>query len=451
MSDVAIRAEGLSKRYRIGQFQKYKTLRDTLTDALHMPFRHFRSTFQSSNVQRDNSDNTIWAIKDVSFEVKRGEVVGIIGRNGAGKSTLLKILSRITEPTEGYAEIRGRVGSLLEVGTGFHPELTGRENIYLNGAILGMKKTEINRKFDEIVAFAEIERFIDTSVKYYSSGMYLRLAFAVAAHLEPDILLVDEVLAVGDASFQRKCLGKLGQVAGVGRTVLFVSHNMAAVVRLCHRACLLDNGNMILDDKPGVVVKRYLGGQAHSPAEKVWDSPATAPGNEVVRLHAVRIRDNTGRVTETIDIREALTVELVYWCLQDGARLAVHLRLMDEEGEFILVAGNATLEQWHNKPHPIGLYRAVCHIPGNFLNEGRITVTPALITVDPNIEHVAEREAVSFIIRDPGGPGTARGDFLGRIPGAVLPLLPWTMECEFGERAFSRSEGHSHGFSSESD
>ncbi len=244
MSDIAIRVENLSKLYRIGGKQeKYRTLRDTLSDAATAPFRRVRSAFQR-NGQARTEDNTIWALKDVSFEVKRGEVVGVIGRNGAGKSTLLKILSRITEPSSGRAEIHGRVGSLLEVGTGFHPELTGRENIYLNGAILGMKRAELERRFDEIVDFAEVEKFIDTPVKHYSSGMYLRLAFAVAAHMETEILLVDEVLAVGDAQFQKKCLGKMGEVAQQGRTVLFVSHNMGAVRSLCNEGLLLDSGRL---------------------------------------------------------------------------------------------------------------------------------------------------------------------------------------------------------------
>ena len=261
MSEVAIRCEGLGKQYRIGKRERYRTLRDTLTDAMYAPFRRIRSAFQPSSLpasQHPNGDDTIWALKDVSFEIKQGEVVGIIGRNGAGKSTLLKILSRITEPTEGTAEIHGRVGSLLEVGTGFHPELTGRENIYLNGAILGMRKAEIGRNFDEIVAFAEVEQFIDTPVKHYSSGMYMRLAFAVAAHLEPEILLVDEVLAVGDLAFQKKCLGKMSDVAKEGRTVLFVSHNLAAVGRLCTRGIYLAEGRIAYDGLAQSAIGLYV-------------------------------------------------------------------------------------------------------------------------------------------------------------------------------------------------
>jgi lipopolysaccharide transport system ATP-binding protein len=260
MSDAVIRMEGLGKVFRIGaRHEGYKTLRETLSNACIAPFRRIRTTLQGSKINRSSDENTIWALKDLSCEVKRGEVVGIIGRNGAGKSTLLKILSRITEPTVGYAEIRGRVRSLLEVGTGFHQELTGRENVYLNGAILGMKKSETDRKFDEIVAFSEIEKFIDTPVKHYSSGMYLRLAFAVAAHLEPEILLVDEVLAVGDAAFRNKCVGKMGEVAQKGRTVVFVSHNMGVIQSLCTTGILLEDGKITFKGPTQQAVTKYLG------------------------------------------------------------------------------------------------------------------------------------------------------------------------------------------------
>ena len=265
MSDIAIRVEGLGKQYRIGKRQKYMMLRDTLTDAVTAPMRRLRRTLSGAdNGREETPSDLIWALKDVSFEVPRGAVVGVIGRNGAGKSTLLKILSRITEPTEGYAEVRGRVGSLLEVGTGFHPELTGRENIYLNGAILGMKKAEIGRKFDEIVAFAEVEKFIDTPVKHFSSGMYVRLAFAVAAHLEPEILIVDEVLAVGDHRFQEKCLNRMGEVGRQGRTIMFVSHSMPSIQRLCERVIVLENGLVRMDGATHVAVAEYLSGHLRS-------------------------------------------------------------------------------------------------------------------------------------------------------------------------------------------
>ncbi|HYJ86796.1 MAG TPA: polysaccharide ABC transporter ATP-binding protein [Pyrinomonadaceae bacterium] len=261
MSNIPINVEGLGKRYRIGaKRQGYETLREKFNEAALAPFRAMMS-FAGGNGRNGHKSKAelIWALKDVSFEIKGGEVVGIIGRNGAGKSTLLKILSRITEPTEGYADINGRVGSLLEVGTGFHPELTGRENIFLNGSILGMKRAEIKKKFDEMVAFAEVEKFIDTPVKHYSSGMYVRLAFAVAAHLDPEILLVDEVLAVGDIAFQEKCLGKMGDAAKQGRTVLFVSHNLGAIQRLCSDAILLDGGIILSRGRPEQIVQNYLG------------------------------------------------------------------------------------------------------------------------------------------------------------------------------------------------
>lgn len=269
MSDIAIKCNGLSKQYRLGQQERYKALREVITDGLYAPIKWARTTFDGRRRTVDGNGaghrssvngrgQTIWALDDVSFDVKRGEVVGIIGRNGAGKTTLLKILSRITKPTRGHAEIHGRIGSLLEVGTGFHPELTGRENIYLNGAILGMRKAEIDRKFDEIVAFAEVEKFIDTPVKRYSSGMYVRLAFAVAAHMEPEILIVDEVLAVGDAAFQKKCLGKMGDVARRGRTVLLVSHNMGALRGLCTEVIWIESGRMVRTGPPAEVIDQYM-------------------------------------------------------------------------------------------------------------------------------------------------------------------------------------------------
>jgi len=262
VSEIAIRAEGLAKRYRLGRMERYPTLRDALVGAVKAPFAGRRA--ESEAVE------TLWALREVSFEVARGEVLGVIGQNGAGKSTLLKILSRITEPTAGRAVLHGRIGSLLEVGTGFHPELTGRENVYLNGAILGMRRAEIARQFDRIVAFAEVERFIDTPVKHFSSGMYMRLAFAVAAHLEPEILIVDEVLAVGDAAFQRKCLGRMEDVAQGGRTVLFVSHNLDAVRRLCERCLLLQHGRIEALGQTGEVIARYLARDARGEGPEDW-------------------------------------------------------------------------------------------------------------------------------------------------------------------------------------
>lgn len=323
MSDTAIRVESLGKRYRIGKRQaSYGTLRESLTETLAAPFKRLRGNGNlSSAPQHLASDDSIWALKDVSFDIKRGEVVGIIGRNGAGKSTLLKVLSRITEPTQGEVDIRGRVGSLLEVGTGFHPELTGRENIYLNGAILGMKKAEIENRFDEIVSFAEVDQFIDTPVKHYSTGMYLRLAFAVAAHLEPEILIVDEVLAVGDAQFQKKCLGKMSEAANGGRTVLFVSHNMTAVRTLCQRAIVLDDGRKAFDSASSDAINFYSM-HASTSTDVRWARPQTATfpplafetisifvsGEQpYLKLHCdmqIRCRQQCGRTFVAVDVSD---------------------------------------------------------------------------------------------------------------------------------------------------
>jgi len=427
MNDVAISAAHLSKQYRIGaQQERYKTLRDVLTDALHTPFQRVRSAlFQGSGVQRADSDNTIWALKDVSFEVGRGEVVGIIGRNGAGKTTLLKILSRITEPTEGYGEIRGRVGSLLEVGTGFHPELTGRENIYLNGAILGMKRTEIDRKFDEIVDFAGVEKFIDTPVKRYSSGMYVRLAFAVAAHLEPEILLVDEVLAVGDAGFQKKCLNRMQDVGQEGRTVLFVSHSMPAITRLCSRTILLDEGRIVQDGPSHQVVGAYLRSDLGTTAARQWPDLNKAPGNGVVRLCGVRVRTEDGQVTDAVDIRRPVGIEMEYEVLTPGHVLVPNFHLFNEEGVFVFVTADCG-PAWRRKPRPMGRYVSMAWIPGNLLSEGTLIVAADIHTHDPVVRHFHERDVVAFQVIDSLDGDSARGDYAGSMAGVVRPLLEWT-------------------------
>ena len=311
MITPAIRVVGLGKKYRLGRpAERYRTLRDTIAAAARgaagKMARKFLKSGRPDGVPPTSGAGEIWALRDVSFDVLPGQVVGVIGRNGAGKSTLLKILSQITYPTEGYAEIHGRVGSLLEVGTGFHPELTGRENIYLSGAIHGMTRTEISRRFDEIVEFSEIGRFLDTPVKRYSSGMYVRLAFAVAAHLEPEILLVDEVLAVGDVSFQRKCLGKMTNVARGGRTVVFVSHNLAAVERLCDRCLWLSGGNLVQEGPPGAVIQAYL---AHEQREAwEWRRTGTVPSHPYVRRVALRNADGT--IPKILTLRSALRLDI---------------------------------------------------------------------------------------------------------------------------------------------
>jgi lipopolysaccharide transport system ATP-binding protein len=366
---------------------------------------------------------TFWALRDVTFDIAAGEVVGIIGRNGAGKSTLLKILSRITEPTLGEVTIRGRVRALLEVGTGFHPELTGRENILMNGAILGMRRAEILRRFDDIVAFAEVEQFVDTAVKHYSSGMYLRLAFAVAAHLEPEILIVDEVLAVGDSAFQRKCLGKMGEVASSGRTVLFVSHNLQAVSNLCGRALLLSAGRVAAEGRSADVVAAYLehDSQAMGRREE-WADPETAPGNDRIRIRAVRVLTDGEDAVSGIAMDKPLRLEIDYWNLIPGTRLIVIVGLYNFEGEAILESHSFNEPGWSSRFYPKGLFRSVCRIPGNLLNQGnyRLRVTfsddrPSKLFDFPG--------ASSFQIVD---LSQKKVPWFGRYHGAVHPVLEWT-------------------------
>jgi homopolymeric O-antigen transport system ATP-binding protein len=427
MGQLSIRVENLSKRYEIGRREKYRTLRDSLTEAATSSVRRISRLFGGGNHAKGSEDNFIWALRGVGLEVRQGETVGLIGSNGAGKSTLLKILSRITEPTSGFAEIGGRVGSLLEVGTGFHNELTGRENIYLNGAILGLKRQEIRDKFDQIVAFAEVEQFIDTPVKRYSSGMYLRLAFAVAAHLEPDVLIVDEVLAVGDARFQRKCLNRMQDVGQQGRTVLFVSHNMAAVTRLCQRVILLEKGR-IKDDGPAPqVIGKYISGDQITPAVKDWRDPRDAPGGDVARLRAVRVLSDDGQISDTIDIRCPVRLQMEYEVLTPGKRLMAHFSLFNEEGIEAFSLHDMD-PAWYRKPRPVGRFTSTVTIPGNFLAEGQMFVTAGLITIDPTDRQFVARDVVSFHMFDGVEGDSARGDYGGQMTGVVRPLLPWTTE-----------------------
>ena len=318
-NDLSILVRGIGKRYKIGASQQRA---DTLRDMITAQVKRIGSSLRGKR-DRANESDQIWALRDVSFEVKRGQALGIIGRNGAGKSTLLKVLSRVTDPTEGYGEMRGRVGSLLEVGTGFHPELTGRENIFLNGAILGMHKKEIEARFDEIVAFSEVEKFIDTPVKRYSSGMYLRLAFAVAAHLEPEILVVDEVLAVGDADFQRKCLGKMGDVANSGRTVLFVSHNMSAILRLTQDSIVLDKGKVILNAPSSEAVDFYLNRGLSKVGERFWEGEEVPVSSAPFRPLAIRILDKLGQVSDSVRSVDPIQIEIDYELTEDVTGLRV--------------------------------------------------------------------------------------------------------------------------------
>ncbi len=417
MSYTAVQVERVSKRYRLGATAGYDTLREAL---MHQVQRWTRG-------RRGEPAPEIDALKDVSFRIQAGEVVGVIGRNGAGKSTLLKILSRITEPTHGRVELRGRVGSLLEVGTGFHPELTGRDNIFLSGAILGMKREEIRKRFDAIVAFAEVDRFLDTPVKRYSSGMFVRLAFAVAAYLEPEIMLVDEVLAVGDARFQKKCFEQMHDRAAQGRTVLFVSHNMQATSRLCPRAILFEQGQIVADGPTVDVVRKYLNSESGTSASRHWPENDAAPGNAIVRLRAARIRDEAGAVNEIIDIREGIRIELEFEILEAGHLLLPNFHLLNEDGLCVFVAGDQDA-QWRRKPRPKGRYVSTAYIPGQLLSEGRYSVQAALSTLEPLMVHACERDAVGFQVVDRQTGDTARGDYVGPMPGVIRPLLKWTTD-----------------------
>ncbi|HUJ19254.1 MAG TPA: ABC transporter ATP-binding protein [Nitrospirota bacterium] len=415
MSDITIRAENLSKRYMIAAARyRYDSLREQVASGV-------KSLFSKAGRPRPD-ENAFWALKDVSCEVRQGEIVGIIGRNGAGKSTLLKILSRITVPTSGRAEIFGRVGSLLEVGTGFHPELTGRENIYLSGAVIGMKKDEIRRHFDSIVDFSEVEKFLEVPVKRYSSGMYVRLAFAVAAHLEPEILLVDEVLSVGDAAFQKKCLAKIGDAAKGGRTVLFISHNMVAVNSLCGRVLWVDGGRIVEDGPPAQVVARYLArtGNGQGQSEEVWDDIHEAPGNDLVRIHRVRVRRQDDRQSDPLTMQTPFVVEVEYWNLIADAHLHITLHLYTSEGILAFTTGSLN----DRSPMPAGLFRSVCHFPNDLLNSGSHRFVVLVVKDTSNVIYSHE-SGVSFDILD---LRQRQGTYYGREPGVVQPVLRWSTE-----------------------
>jgi lipopolysaccharide transport system ATP-binding protein len=415
--------ENVSKRYRIGGLHPgYVTFRETLARALTAPLRRLRGD--------DDGRQTLWALRDVSLEVREGELLGIIGHNGAGKSTLLKILSRVTRPSRGEVELRGRVGSLLEVGTGFHPDLTGRENIFLNGAILGMRRAEIARKFDEIVAFSELEKFVGTQVKFYSSGMYVRLAFSVAAHLEPEILIMDEVLAVGDAAFQQKCLDKMNDIRQQGRTIFFVSHDMQAVTRLCRRAVLLEDGRVAADGPPREVVNRYLTSTWKTGAEREWGEGEEAPGGQAVRLRRVRVCDERGETAAAVDIRRPVHIEVTYDVSEAGHALVPVVELRNEEGTEVFSTHDVG-DGWHRGPRETGRYTSAVRIPGNLLAEGSLIAHVSLMSHFPStILHARAQNAVAFQVVDELEGPSARGDYIGPIPGVVRPLLEWTTRRE---------------------
>ena len=431
MDEIAVRVDNIGKEYRIGTRRGSGTvmLREVLTDLAAAPFRKLRALGQrlaagSAEMQQPVRADHIWALRNVSFEVPRGQVIGIIGPNGAGKSTLLKILSRITEPTEGRVEIHGRVGSLLEVGTGFHPELTGLENVFLSGALLGMRKAEIERNLDEIVAFSEIEKFIDTPVKHYSSGMYVRLAFSVAAHLEPEILIVDEVLAVGDVAFQRKCLNKMEDVHQHGRTILFVSHNMDAVTRLCERAILISHGGIQKDGPASDVASAYLLSTLRTDAIQEWPIRESAPGNAIVRLRQIRVRDEAGATIESSDVTQPVGIEVIFDVVTPGRVLVPSLLFYSRTGTCAFSALDLDPE-WRRRPRPVGCFTATAWIPANLLTEGALLVSCGMSSLRPYEVHFFVRDAIAFNVTDAGAGDSARGDWDGTIPGVVRPLLRW--------------------------
>ena len=415
----AIRVSHVSKQYKLGGPQEpYHTLRDAIVNSLKAPMKIFHKAPPVEG---------FWALKDVSFDVEQGEVVGIIGRNGAGKSTLLKILSRITSPTEGTVELHGRVGSLLEVGTGFHPELTGRENIYLSGSILGMKRKEIDAKLDEIVKFSEIEKFLDTPVKRYSSGMYVRLAFAVAAHMDTEILLVDEVLAVGDAQFQKKCMGKMSQVSkGEGKTVLFVSHNMSMISSLCQKGILLEQGNIRFGGPVEDTINMYLNSDQIGNGEVIFKD--RLPGDDKAVLHAVRIVGTDGLPTVNVQINESFFIEIEYETFESEMRVYPNLHIKDSYGQYVFVTSDSLCDEDSTKKSKAKRYVSRCKIPGNFLNAGTFYVGFALTSIYPLTVHFYEQDLLFVTIHDPIERIPTRSDgYSGPIPGPVRPLLEWDL------------------------
>jgi homopolymeric O-antigen transport system ATP-binding protein len=444
MTDPVITVEHLSKRYRIGAKQeRHDTLGAALADLARRPFTNLRNLRSLTTFsEQDEADDTIWALRDVSFDIKSGETVGIIGANGAGKSTLLKVLSRITQPTSGRAVVKGRVSSLLEVGTGFHADLTGRENVYLNGAILGMTRSEIDKKFDDIVDFSDVGKFIDTPVKRYSSGMALRLAFSVAAHLEPEIMMVDEVLAVGDLRFQKKCLGKMGEVAQAGRTVIYVAHNMPAISRLCERAILMGQGRVVQDGPAHEVISTYLNSGMGTSAVREWPDLEHAPGGNIVRLSAMRVLDEDGDPADTIDIRRPCRIEMEYVVLESGYIVHPNMYLYNEEG--VCMFGTQDLDPlWRGRPRSAGRYTSTAWIPGNLLAEGMVFVDANMNTLEPFIFQFQSRSVVAFLVTDSLEGDSARGDWTGHMPGAVRPMLKWTTRYSLnGENATANAQGN---------
>ncbi len=404
---TVIEAENISKKYIIDHIKsnaKANTLREVVTDKLKNIF--------NKKTEEQISHEEFWALKNVSFKIEQGDRVGIIGSNGAGKSTMLKILSRITEPTEGKIKIKGRVASLLEVGTGFHPELSGRENIYLNGSILGMKREEIKKHFDAIVDFAGVEKFLDTPVKRYSSGMYVRLGFAISAHLEPEILIVDEVLAVGDAEFQRKCLGKMKDASSSGRTILFVSHNLTAVQGLCNKSMYMQKGKLLEMGETNQVLATYLSHVQKTALESWWEKPESAPGNDKVRLKKVKLEPQFLENQKFIDVRTAFRIHIEFWNFLENTNLNISLHLNSLTGECIFNIGTPSLS------FEKGVVYANCEIPADFMNDGSYAISLMIVKDKSTVIYNFE-EVLIFEIED----YREETSWYGKWPGYVRPKI----------------------------
>ena len=424
---TAISVHNIGKQYKIGAAEtkfRYNMLRDVIVDTVSAPVRLAKAMVGKS--ERRMNQNYVWALKDISFDLDEGKVLGIVGRNGAGKSTLLKILSRVTEPTTGSVTVRGRVGSLLEVGTGFHPELTGRENMYMNGAIVGMKRTEIDSKFDEIVDFSEVTQFIDTPVKRYSSGMYLRLAFAVAAHLEPEILVVDEVLAVGDAEFQKKCLGKMNDVAQQGRTVLFVSHNMSAILRLTQEAIVLNKGQLIMRGPTQEAVDYYLSSGQSQAGERIWTADEVPAVSAPFTPISLKVKERSGKVVDTIRSTETVNVEFEYKLSSPVTGLRVGLYVSTMRGEYIFTSFDTDTPALYEKfdTREAGHYVSRAELPADIFNEGRYMVGVNASSFGVR-RYFMDENALAFNVDISGAPGTQWGE--PRV-GPVRPRLNWKIE-----------------------
>ena len=409
----------VSKRYRVRSDQP---TRATGGNPLARQLRRLRRPTEE-----------FWAVRDVSFTVERGEALGIIGHNGAGKSTILKLLANITAPSAGEIRISGRLSALIEVGSGFHPELSGRENIYLSGSIMGMRRREIDAKLDSIVEFAGVRQFIDTPVKRYSSGMYVRLGFAIAAHLDPEILLLDEVLAVGDAAFQAKCMQRIKELEAGGTTIVFISHDLTAVERLCQRVILMRHGQIALEGKTRDVIKEYhqattvsASANAHTGPIKVWSEETDAPGNEVLKVRSVRVRSHDGRTVGEADIREPVGIEVEYDVTEPGHILIPNYHFVNEDGLHLFSVQDVESE-WRHRPRPAGHYVSTAWIPGNFLSSGTLSVDIAISTHVPLVRvHALVQAIVAFEVIDPFDGSGVRGDYLGEYPGVVRPMVDWT-------------------------